>query len=266
MENTRKTRYPLLTVVMPTYNKGPAIGVFLAEVIHYLSAQDFLSEVVVVDDASKDETWKIVMQLSSKQETSGWAGKLPLTPLRNRCNQGKGHSLKKGVMASRGRFILTMDGDNAYHISDLKHFLNALQSGPFDIAVGNRRLPESRFVLSPTRLPYVYFRHLTGVWFNFVTRKTLLPGFTDTQCGFKCFRRKAAVDIFGRQRIKGFCFDVEVLYLAQELGYRCADVPVTFYYDGEPSSVRLFPDAFRFLLDLARIHTNMRRGRYGIRK
>ena len=149
-----------------------------------------------------------------------------------------------------------MDADSAYDIKSLNDFLKPLLEEKCDIAIGNRRLRRSRFVLRPKYLPYVYARHLIGKIFNLFSRMIVLPGFTDTQCGYKCFRRNPAVDIFRRQRLKGFCFDVEVLFLAVKLGYRCLEVPVTFYYHGEPSSIRVFPHSLYFMLDLARIRIN----------
>jgi dolichyl-phosphate beta-glucosyltransferase len=257
----RKTRSDaedvFLSVVIPSFNEGAKIGAFLREVQTYLKQQHFRTEIVVVDDASTDSTYDVLRRFSEFH---------PIRILRNSTNSGKGYSVKEGVMASRGRFLLVVDADRAYAISSLNDLLTPLLGGKYDIAVGNRRMNSSRFVLSPRFLPYVYFRHLLGEIFNIFTRMVVLKGFTDTQCGFKCFSRKAAVDIFGLQRITGFCFDVEVLFLAAKRGYRCVEVPVTFYYNGEPSSIRLFPDALHFLLDLVRIRFNNFIGRYNLGK
>jgi dolichyl-phosphate beta-glucosyltransferase len=247
----------LLSVVVPSFNEGSKIGAFLQDVQYYLERQSFHAEIVVVDDASTDSTSMVLNQFEESY---------PICIIRNDINSGKGYSVKKGVIASRGKFILFMDADNAYPISSLNDFLLPLLGGEYDIAMGNRRMDSSRFLMSPRYLPYVYVRHLLGQIFNMFTRMIVLPRYTDTQCGYKCFSREAAMEVFRLQRIKGFCFDVEMLFIAAKLGYRCVEVPVTFYYDGEPSTVRLFPDALYFLLDLARIRLNNILGRYDVGK
>ncbi len=246
-----------LSVIIPSFNEGLKIGAFLKEVQTYLEQQQFRTEIVVVDDASTDSTYDIL---------TNFCESYTIRILRNSTNSGKGYSVKEGVMASRGRFLLVVDADGAYPISSLHGLLTPLLEGKYDIAVGNRRMNSSRFVLSPRHLPYIYFRHLLGEIFNIFTRMVVLKGFTDTQCGLKCFSRKVATEIFALQHIRGFCFDVEVLFLAAKRGYRCVEVPVTFYYNGEPSSIRLFPDALHFLLDLVRIRFNNFVGRYNLGK
>ncbi len=247
----------LLSVVLPSFNEGEKIGAFLKDIQHCLERQDFKAEIIVVDDASTDSTYKVLNQFKESH---------PIRILRNDTNSGKGHSIKQGALAARGKFILTMDADNAYPISSLYDFLSPLLRDECDIVLGNRRINASRFVLSPKHLPYVYVRHLLGQLFNMFTRSIVLPKYTDTQCGCKCFSREAAMNILKLQSIKGFCFDVEVLFLAEKLGYRCVEVPVTFYYDGEPSSVRIFPHAFYYLLDMVRIRFNDIMGRYNVDK
>jgi dolichyl-phosphate beta-glucosyltransferase len=247
----------LLSVVIPSFNEESEIGNFLGDVRSYLEQQNFNAEIIVVDDASTDSTYEVLNQFRESY---------PIRILRNNVNAGKGHSVKEGVMASRGKFVVVMDADSAYAISSVYDFLSPLVEAEYDIAVGNRRIYSSRFVLSPKHLPYVYVRHLLSQIFNVFTRMIVLPKYTDTQCGYKCFSRKAAIELFALQRIKGFCFDVEVLFLAEKQGYRCVEVPVTFYYDGEASTVKLFPLALYFLLDLIRIRFNDILGRYDVGK
>jgi dolichyl-phosphate beta-glucosyltransferase len=255
MGSNQEIRTPLLSVVIPAFNQGPEIRLFLENVRDYLDTQEFQSEILVVDDASTDATYEFISEFKAIQS---------FRIFKNSSNHGKGYSVKKGVMASRGTYILVVDADSAYNISSLNNFLTPLRKGKCDIALGNRRMSHSRFVLRPKYLPYIYVRHLTGVMFNLIARTIVLPGFMDTQCGYKCFSRNAALDIFKRLRITGFCFDVEALSLAVKLGYRCLDVPVTFYYYGEPSSIRVFPHALHFLRDLVLIRRNMILGVYDV--
>jgi dolichyl-phosphate beta-glucosyltransferase len=243
----------LLSIVLPAFNEATEIGSLLQDIKYQLERQNYNAEIIVVDDASTDATFKVLSQFNESY---------PIRILRNSSNSGKGYSVKKGVLASSGRFILVMDADGAYTLSSLNDFLVPLLEGEYDMAVGNRRLQNSRFVMSPRHLPYVYVRHLIGLTFNMFAKIIVLKRYTDTQCGYKCFRRKAATEIFRLQRIKGFCFDVEVLFLAKKLGYRFVEVPVTFHYDGEQSSVRLFAHSLHYLFDLVNIRLNDILGRY----
>ena len=254
METGQEEGNVFLSVVIPSFNEGTQIRFFLETVKNYLDTREFQYEILVVDDASTDETWEIINKLDKIY---------PFIFLKNEINRGKGYSIKKGILASHGNYILLLDADNAYRISSLDDFLGPLRKNECDIALGNRRMPQSRFVLRPKYLPYIYIRHLTGVIFNWIVRMLVLPEFTDTQCGYKCFKRKAAQNIFKRQLIQGFCFDVEILCLAVKLGYRCLDVPVTFYYCGEPSSIRFF-HTLHFLRDLFLIRKNLFLGIYHV--
>ena len=255
-EKTKSTDI-LLSVILPAFNEEATIGAVLQDIKHYLEQQNYDAEIIVVDDASTDSTYQVLSQFNESH---------PICILQNRGNSGKGYSVKKGIMASSGRFLLVMDADGAYTLSSLNDFLLPLLGGEYHIAVGNRRLHSSRFVMSPRHLPYVYVRHLIGLTFNMFSKLIVLQRSTDTQCGCKCFCREAAIGIFRLQRIKGFCFDVEVLFLAKKLGYRCVEVPVTFHYDGERSSVRLLPHSLYYVLDLVKIRLNDTLGRYSVRK
>ena len=255
-EKTKSTDI-LLSVILPAFNEEATIGAVLQDIKHYLEQQNYDAEIIVVDDASTDSTYQVLSQFNKSH---------PIRILRNSSNAGKGYSVKKGIMASSGRFLLVMDADGAYTLSSLNDFLVPLLEGKYHVAVGNRRLHSSRFVMSPTHLPYVYVRHLIGLAFNMFSKVIVLQKITDTQCGYKCFCREAAMEIFRLQRLKGFCFDVEVLFLAKKLGYRCVEVPVTFHYDGERSSVRLLPHSLYYVLDLVKIRLNDTLGRYSVRK
>ncbi|MCS7011941.1 MAG: glycosyltransferase family 2 protein, partial [Anaerolineales bacterium] len=105
------------------------------------------------------------------------------------------------------------------------------------------------------------YRHLTGRVFNFFIRLLLLPDLQDTQCGFKCFRATVAMDIFSRQTLTGWAFDVEILAIARRRGYTIVELGIPWYYNSE-SKVRVLRDAIRMFLDLLRIRRNLSRGLY----
>ena len=106
-----------------------------------------------------------------------------------------------------------------------------------------------------------YYRHLTGRVFNTLIRLMVLPDLQDTQCGFKCMRAVVARDIFRFQRLTGWAFDVELLYIARRHGYRILEIPINWYFNAD-SKVRVLRDSWRMFVDLLVIHRNAWRGLY----
>lgn len=100
-----------------------------------------------------------------------------------------------------------------------------------------------------------------GKAFNMLVRSLTVKGFKDTQCGFKCFAREAALEVCKRQRIERFSFDVEMLYIARKLGYKVKEVPVRWFHS-PPSKVRALKDSFWMFIDLIRIRINDLKGLY----
>ncbi|MCJ7485861.1 MAG: glycosyltransferase family 2 protein, partial [Candidatus Aminicenantes bacterium] len=134
--------------------------------------------------------------------------------------------------------------------------LAAIAAGA-DVAIGSRALPGSDIKVRQRRP-----REMMGKVFNLLVRLFVLKGYRDTQCGFKAFRREAALDLFSRLRTDGFGFDVEILVLCRELGYRVAQIPVA-WSDARPSRVRLFRGSLAMLRELLMIRRFARRTRNG---
>ena len=180
----------------------------------------------------------------------------------NRGNMGKGFSVKRGALEATGAFIFYMDADLAYPIEELELLLEPLQQGTHDVAIGSRVHPASLFHIHPRHFRYVYKRHLMSRIFNGVVRASFALRAMDTQCGFKAFSAEAAKAIFPRVRLTGFAFDVEVLLIAQRLGLRMIELPVTYRYNGGISSVRILQNGSQALIDLAKIYWWDRQGIY----
>ena len=241
-----------LSVVIPAYNEERVIGDTVARVGAYLEKTPD-PELIVVDDGSRDRTREIVREMAQRY---------PFVRLvQNDRNRGKGYSIKHGILETRGDYVLFTDADLVYPIEGVEPFVRALDRGA-DVAIGSRRHPGTLFALNPRHFSYIYQRYLVGGTYINVVNRVLDLGVSDTQAGFKCFRGDAARAIFARTTLYGFEFDVEVLFITRQLGYRIAELPVYFLYLGEQSSVELVEDSVHMLRDLWRIRQNGRRGRY----
>jgi dolichyl-phosphate beta-glucosyltransferase len=235
-----------LSVVIPAYNAGARIAATIATVAAYLDARPFASEIVVVDDGSSDRT--------ADAARAALAGRAASKVLRGDRNRGKGASVREGVLAASGEFIVFCDDDLSTPIDELAKALAALEAGA-DVVIGSRAHPESEIRVRQRRP-----REWMGKAFNLLVRIFVLRGYRDTQCGFKAFRRDAARNVFSRLRTSGFGFDVEVLARCRDLGYRVVEIPVV-WCDARPSRVRIFGGSWGMLRDLWRIRRLRRSGR-----
>ena len=235
-----------LSVVVPAYNEEGRIGRTLAGIRGYLEGRPYASEIIVVDDGSRDRT-----EARAEEALRG----MPFARiLRRSANRGKGFSVREGVLAARGAFILFSDADLSTPIEELDKFWPLIDEG-CDAVIGSRALPGSDI-----RIRQNPVRELMGKTFNLFVRLLLFRGIPDTQCGFKLFRRTAALDLFTRLRTPGFGFDVEVLYLCRTAGYRVGQVPVVWRHS-RPSRVRLVRGAAGMLGELLRIKLRRRKKR-----
>jgi dolichyl-phosphate beta-glucosyltransferase len=246
---------PALSLVIASYNSGDEIERTLCRVQEYLGKQPYLHEVLVVNDGSTDGTEAALLDFSQHYPE--------LQVLGNSRNMGKGYSIKKGVLKATGHFIFYTDADLAYPIEGIEAFLKPLREVSHDAVVGSRVHDASRLHLHPRYIRYLHKRHLMSRFFNRLVRQLFGIRSLDIQCGFKGFTAEAAKAVFSRVEIHGFTFDVEVLLIARQLGYRVAELPVIVAYEGKASTVKVLRIACQTLIDLMRIYWWNRRGRYG---
>jgi glycosyltransferase involved in cell wall biosynthesis len=241
-----------LSIIVPAYNEEKRIGQSLDDILRFLTRNSYGAEVIVVDDGSRDQTGKIVSDWIEQYERSGHHLRL----LTNTPNRGKGYSVRRGVSSARGEIILFTDADLSSPITEAPRLIAPIAEGRADVTFGSRALDRS---LIEVRQSLV--RDFGGRVFNlFMKVITGLP-FKDTQCGFKAFRRDAALPVFNRQSIERFGFDPEVLYIARKRGLKLLEVPVKWSHS-EDSKVNYIHDSMEMILDLLRIRLNDLRGRY----
>lgn len=231
-----------ISIVIPAYNEVNRIGKCLTSVINYVEGK-YDYEIIVVDDGSRDSTARIVEGFMNPH----------IILITNEKNKGKGYSVKKGVLAAKKPWILFTDADVSTPIKELGKLMS--QEG-FDVAIGSRAMAQSNIVVSQP-----FYRGLGGKVFNIIVRAMRLSSFKDTQCGFKLFKKEAARKIFERQRINGFAFDVEVLYIAKKLGLTVKECPVD-WYNSKETKVKFIRSSLSMFSDLVKIRFNDRKGIY----
>ncbi|MDQ6675617.1 MAG: glycosyltransferase family 2 protein [Chloroflexota bacterium] len=236
---------PALSLVIPAYNEQARLPYTLAEIESFVRGHGLDCEVIVVDNGSRDGTSAVVQQASA----SFFGLRLLRTDAR-----GKGRAVRTGVLAARGGVILFADADLSWSVEDLARFLPLVgESSP--VVIGSREGRGARRMGEPG------YRHIMGRVFNRVVQALALPGIEDSQCGFKAFRADAARAVFSRQRLDGFGFDVEVLYLARRLGFAVRVVPLRWEHK-ENSRVAPIADTLGMVSDVLRVRLNDWRGMY----
>jgi glycosyltransferase involved in cell wall biosynthesis len=232
---------PFLSIILPAHNEERRLPASLERVQGFLQAQAYPSELIVVDSGSRDATAAI-------------ARRHPAVRLFQEALPGKGRAVRRGMLEARGEYRFICDVDLSMPIEEVARFLPPALTG-VDVAIASREAPGARRHGEPA------YRHWVGRVFNTVVRLLAIPDFQDTQCGFKCFRGAVAEDLFSVQRLDGWTFDVEVLFIALRRGYRVREVPIPWYY--EPGSrVRIARDSLAMLIDLFRIRRHWARGLY----
>ena len=239
---------PELSVIIPAYNEEALIVSTLEGLKNYLSARAEAYEIIVVDDGSQDETCACIRDWQKMHDVD-------LHLLINEKNMGKGYSIRRGMLASRGRYVIFTDADLPYELCAIDEFLKALQSG-YDLAIGSRVLPGAQVKGVPV------LRYISGQVFSWMVQAVLFQGLPDTQCGFKSFKSDAAKEIFRRLTIDGFGFDVEMLFVARKLKLAIQPVAVQMIEHRYHSRVRLVADSLRMFANLFTVRWNDLQGKY----
>lgn len=239
---------PVISVVIPAYNESERIVPTIGAMASYCSGLGVPWELIIADDGSKDDTVKIVRDLKLAN----------VRVLVAERNGGKGSAVRRGVLAAKGQFILFADADNSTPIEELENLLQRMDEG-YDLVIG------SRAAAGAQEAKRSFLRRLLSGGLRWIVQNLFRIGVQDTQCGFKLFRRDAAMRLYSAQTLMGFSFDLEILYLAGKFGYRIAEQPVQ-WVDAPGSKVDTTKEAQRFLRDLVRIKLNDLRGVYADEK
>lgn len=216
MDTTQPVPEPChLSVVVPAYNEEERLGRSLPVILEYLRSQPYTWEIVVVDDGSRDRTSEVARAADCEH----------VRVVRNEPNRGKGYSIRRGMLEAVGQWRLFSDADLSTPINELDGFWKYTEDG-YQVVIGSRAMPESELAVRQPKS-----REFVGRIFNTTVQTFLVPGLGDTQCGFKLFSAEAANSVFPKQTLHGFAFDVEILMLAHQQGYKIKEAPVKWIND-----------------------------------
>jgi glycosyltransferase involved in cell wall biosynthesis len=231
----------LVSIIIPAYNESRRLPRRL-ERLAAEALQRFPAEIVVVNDGSSDNTGILMEEIASRHSI--------VRCLHHDVNMGKGAAVRTGMLASRGEYTVFVDADETFSIDHIEKVVRELQNG-HKVAIGARRLEGGGRVAGESPL-----RYIMGKAFNFYVQTMVLAGVSDTQCGLKGFHGQVARQVFPRQRMNGFAFDVEILALVRELGYEMVMVPVQAE-DCDGSSVNRWLSPLQMAWDVLSIKTGL---------
>jgi glycosyltransferase involved in cell wall biosynthesis len=236
---------PFLSLIIPAHNEAIRLPETLNQVFEFAAKQPYTMEVIVVENGSQDNTLEIAQD---------FADNILQMRVLQIAQSGKGRAVQQGMLAAQGEYRFMCDVDFSMPIDEINRFLPPTLEG-YDIAIASREAPGA------VRHGEPYYRHFVGRIYNGLIRSLALPDLQDTQCGFKCFRGDVADDLFPRQTLTGWSFDVEILYIARLLLYRIMEIPIHWYYNPH-SKVKVLRDSFHMGADLLTIRMNAKRGVY----
>jgi dolichyl-phosphate beta-glucosyltransferase len=231
-------REVVLSIIIPAYNEQKRLPKTVLETITWCNKNIKSYEIILVDDGSFDETPNIAKLFSDQVKVVCFIA----------CPHfGKGATVRTGMLNACGKYVLFMDADGATPLSEIPKMMSKIDEGP-DVVIGSRVVQQP----GETEVVTSLHRRIVGRVFAAIVNIFVMPGFADTQCGFKIFKQETAKDVFFRQKINGFAFDVEILYIAKKLSLSISEVPVN-WVNQEGSKVNLITDSMKMLCDILRI-------------
>ncbi len=235
-----------LSVVIPSYNEEKRIGKTLDIIYEYLKKQDFTSEVIIVNDGSKDNTLDVIKEKYSLNN---------FQIISYSKNRGKGYAVRSGIKKSQGRYILFADADNSTPFEQVEKLLVEIKKG-YDIVIGSRYISGGKIKKKQGLL-----RRFISRGGNLLFWLILGLKFKDTRCGFKLFKNKVAKHIFSLQKLERFGFDTEILVIANKYKCKVAEFPI-IWYDETRSQISPVRDSLRSFKEIAQIKWNLITGKY----
>jgi dolichyl-phosphate beta-glucosyltransferase len=236
---------PFLSIIIPAHNEENRLPHAMQQVFDFVTQQPYSSEVLIVENGSSDRTLEIA---------TAFAGQHPEFRVISENGRGKGLAVRRGMLEATGEYRFMCDSDLSMRVGEINRFLPP-QLTDYDVAIASRE------AAGAVRYHEPLYRHLGGRAVNWMIRLFILPGLYDTQCGFKCFKGTIAEDLFTRQTILGWSFDIELLFIARQRHYKIQEVPIPWFYN-PGSKLNAIKNSFQMGLDILAIWKNHFSGKY----
>lgn len=236
----------LLSLIIPAYNEADRIGPSVEKAYRYFEGADYDVEIIVVDDGSSDATLEAVRNVFLRKPPG--LTRMETRLLAQGSNMGKGAAVRRGMLEARGSVRIFTDADFSTPVHEVAKVIPLISSGEYDVVIGSRAA--ERRALVKKHQPW--YREAMGRFYNVLVQLFVFRGIRDTQCGFKGFSGDAAQILFSKLQVKGFSFDVEILYLARRYGYRIKEIAIEWYND-ERTTVGALTDSAKMFWELLRI-------------
>ena len=235
--NTGEFSYPILPIfsngsqdnifvslIFPAYNEEERLGPTLDNTIQYFSCLKINYEIIIVNGGSTDNTFELIQKKISQYSNKDNLKDIICASYTG--NGGKGWAVKTGINISRGKYILMLDSDGSTEIEEYESLYNSIKDEEYAIAIGSRN-NNNLNEIERENVERVWYRNLLSKINNFIVKKCIgISDIEDTQCGFKLFTRKAAIDIFNNLHIVKWAFDVDILYISSKFGIRIKEIPI----------------------------------------
>ncbi|HWF43853.1 MAG TPA: dolichyl-phosphate beta-glucosyltransferase [Candidatus Kapabacteria bacterium] len=236
----------LLSLIIPAYNEAGRIGPSVEKAFRYFETVSYDAEIIVVDDGSSDDTAAAVREAFDRKPSD--LTRITTRYLPQPRNMGKGAAVRRGMLEAHGKIRIFTDADFSTPVQEVAKIIPLIDSGEYDVVIGSRAA-EGRALVKKHQ---PWYREAMGRFYNVLVQLFVFRGIRDTQCGFKGFNEHAAAILFSKQKVDGFSFDVEILYLARRYGYRIREIAIEWYND-ERSTVGAVSDSARMFWELLRI-------------
>jgi len=235
-----------LSVIIPSYKEEKRLLKSLEAIKKYRESHDFAIETIVVVDGSPDNTGEIAKKYQSQLKD--------LKVIDRKENKGKGYTVKEGMLAAKGKYLLFTDADNSTPFEQVDKLLKYIDM--YEVVIGSRYIKGGKLAHAQPLT-----RIIGGRVLNMLIQLLAVRGIKDTQCGFKLFQKEAGQAIFKKQTFDRFSFDIEVLAIARKLGYKTKEVGIT-WYDDPHSTVNPIKDGLRMISDSWQVRKNITKGKY----